>query len=63
MPRRNSRIRDFERRHTNNDGRRQIRNGKTVKDCRRIARRLNVPFVEGCGWASTAGKRFRRKGR
>ena len=32
-------------RHTNNDGRNQIRRGKTFYQVRRIARRLSLKFI------------------
>ena len=36
-----------ERRHHNNDGRRQIARGKTRDQVREIARRLGIPFSTG----------------
>ena len=35
-----------DRRHHNNKGTRQIKNGQTSKDLKRIAEKLKVPFKE-----------------
>jgi len=46
MPRRNRSTNKFpkSRRHTNTDGRRQIQNGKTRKEIKRLARILGIPY-------------------
>jgi hypothetical protein len=36
-----------ERSHHNNDGRQQIKSGKTRKQVKRIARKLGIPYKHG----------------
>jgi len=35
------------RKHHNNDGRRQIQNGKTWEQIKKIAKKLNIPWKKG----------------
>ena len=46
MPRRNRKQLASDRRHTNTDGRRQIKRGKCARQVMAIARRLGIPYVQ-----------------